>query len=69
MPITDWQQRVVDEHRELKDKLDKLRAYRASPEYLKLDTVNSKCLEWQQRAMAEYLAILARRIDLFTPDI
>lgn len=60
------QQRVVDEHRELGEKLSKLNAFLASsPIFASLDKVDRNLLEIQQSLMESYHKILWHRICRF----
>ena len=63
--MIDWQQRVVEERRELGDKALKLAAFICGAGYDGLDRVNQKMLNRQHVAMKEYLDILDIRIKLF----
>lgn len=63
--MQDWQQRVVDEQRELNSKLRDLIAFTVTEEYRKLTTVDRNLMIEQQGAMAAYNNILADRIARF----
>lgn len=63
-----FQQRVVDEHTELKDKHEKLIAFIGTQTYLDLPAPEGDRLWRQSIAMGEYLSILAERIAAFEPD-
>jgi hypothetical protein len=64
--MTDWQQRVVDEKRELDAKLVKLDVFiHGSVSFANLD-VEDKCLLIEQRSvMFHYSRVLGLRIELF----
>jgi hypothetical protein len=60
------QQRVVDEQKELLEKLNKLRAFiESSPIFKKLPYDEQGRLKIQRFLMQEYLAVLLDRIDNF----
>lgn len=61
------QQRVVDEHKELTEKLNKLRDFLKSDFYKGANIANSEkqLLSVQADAMGMYSNILAARIELF----
>lgn len=60
------QQRVVDEKKELDEKLDKLKAFiESSPTFKGLHADERGRLGRQFDVMAEYLSILSQRIDAF----
>ena len=60
------QQRVVDEHKELKDKTSKLGAFILdNPIYLKLEEDEKEDLKTQYDAMCIYQDVLERRIKRF----
>lgn len=63
-----FQQRVIDEHAELSDKLDKLIAFIGTQTYLDLPAPERDRLWRQSIAMGEYLSILAQRIAAFKLD-
>ena len=56
------QQRVVDEHRDLTEKLNKLRAFFDTPIFLGLAEAEQSRLRNQARFMAGYAAVLEERI-------
>lgn len=65
--MEDWQQRVVDEHRELCGKLTKLAQFITNdPAFSPIDMYQQNLLRRQRAAMIEYEAVLAERIKLFT---
>ena len=61
-----YQQRVVDEKRELDERLLKLRNYLASPVSASLDLEDRVLLETQEDVMSDYSVVLASRIARFT---
>lgn len=60
-----WQQRVVDEKRELDERLEKLTAFIASPAMHPLDEADCHLLRCQREAMWQYSGVLQRRIERF----
>jgi hypothetical protein len=61
-----FQQRVIDEKKELDEKLDKLKVFIAtSPVFASLSADVRNLLGRQFDAMADYSGILAQRIALF----
>lgn len=60
------QQRVVDERQELRERLDKLENFLAGDLIKTLDHEESVLLWAQRGAMAQYLAILDRRVARWT---
>lgn len=66
MPLADWQQRVVDEKRELDIKKEKLFTFIAkSPDYKALDERHRIILRTQYQMMHGYSSMLRERIMLF----
>lgn len=59
------QQRVVDERRELNDRLTKLEAFMHGRVYQRLDSAEMARLMRQRDAMAAYSTVLAERIAAF----
>jgi hypothetical protein len=60
------EQRVVDEKRELDEKLEKLTAFvRSSPNFKRLDGFDRSLLTQQRDAMLRYSVILGERIARF----
>lgn len=59
------QQRVIDEQRDLDEKLGKLGAFFGTPIFAGLDEEERQRLEHQQAAMQEYSTILGERIAAF----
>jgi len=63
------QQRVIDEQRELNDKLSKLSSFMATTSFVELVQMDErKRLIVQQAIMKKYNAILCDRIKAFTID-
>lgn len=60
------QQRVIDEKRELDDKIEKLSAFFGTPLFGKLDAAEQQRLNAQGLAMTTYSVILDERIAAFT---
>src|SRR5215469_7111080 len=63
--MEDYQQRVVDEERELREKLKKLEAFVASDVFAGMAREDQSLLRKQHGYMANYLDILERRIVRF----
>lgn len=61
-----WQQRVVDEKRELDEKLAKLAVFREAEAFLRLAPNDQALLHSQQTAMRCYSTVLGLRIAGFT---
>ena len=61
-----WQQRVVAELAELKDKLGKLSMFMQSDAFKHSDQHSQHLLEQQYMCMASYADVLQERISLFT---
>lgn len=59
------QQRVLDEHIELSQKIAKLEAFVKMPKFADLDTVDQDHLDIQLKAMRLYSHVLAMRISRF----
>ena len=63
-----WQQRVVEEKKELDEKLEKLRDFLKSKAFLKLraeDDIAASLLVEQELAMTTYSFVLKDRIEHF----
>lgn len=63
--IPPHQQRVIDEEKELRDKLEKLTAFFNNPIYTSLDKEEQKRLSRQAQYMDQYLHTLVERIENF----
>lgn len=61
-----FQQRVIQEADEVKDRLNKLGAFLNTAAYAELDSEDQSLLWHQHKAMAEYHNILEQRIARFT---
>lgn len=59
------QERVIEERRELVEKLEKLKAFFSSPVYDKLETDEQARLQEQSVYMDQYAEVLQRRIAAF----
>lgn len=59
-----WQERLIDEERELREKLKKLEVFNRSKRFEGLE-MGRDLLLLQESAMREYLNILNRRIELW----
>jgi len=66
--MEDWQNRVVEEQKELGDKFDKLVEFTCGEAFTKLDHVNQNLLVQQASAMNAYNEILLARISMFPAD-
>lgn len=65
--LAPWQQRVVDERRDLGYKVVKLAEFIITgTEFTKLDPAEQERLRKQERAMEDYAHILDERIAAFT---
>jgi hypothetical protein len=62
-----WQQRVVEEERELRIKTEALGAFLVSAACIELPEDDQSILRWQRKAMLEYLQVLNQRIDRLKP--
>jgi hypothetical protein len=60
-----FQQRVVDEKRELSEKLDKLMTFIRGPMFANVDPAEQERLTRQSKLMDEYAGVLAERISEF----
>ena len=63
--MQEFQQRVIEEKKELDSKLNKLKDFMHSEQYAQLDSTNQGLLMVQQVAMENYSDALARRIEMF----
>lgn len=61
-----WQQRVVDEHRELQERRNKLRDFLSSDTFESVPTEQQHLLCKQCEVMDEYVLILEKRIAAFS---
>ena len=66
--MKDWQERVVDEKRELVDKLDRLVTFMGSATYNELPNAAQRHLWRQQQLMSLYVDVLAERIEVFEEE-
>lgn len=60
-----WQQRVIDEKKELDEKLKKLLVFISGEEFRKLPWQEATLLKQQALAMGKYASILEERIANF----
>ncbi|MGL5648789.1 MAG: crAss001_48 related protein [Clostridium sp.] len=65
MIMQDWQKRVVEERRELSEKVSNLGNYIDSDSFKEIDIGHQKLLDEQWSAMVKYLVALDKRINLF----
>lgn len=63
--MTSYQKRVVRERRELEKKIQRLRAFRASPSWAKTPGDEQRRMIRQVKLMVEYKIVLAERIAAF----
>jgi hypothetical protein len=63
--MEDYQQRVVDEAKDLEERIEKLTAFHTSEKYENADREQRVLLGRQLAVMREYHDILTRRIALF----
>lgn len=63
--MEDYQQCVVDEAKDLEEKIQKLKAFSTSEQIASVDREQKVLLGRQLVVMCEYADILARRIALF----
>lgn len=64
--MTDWQERVVEEHRWVDDKIAKLKAFLDDPQKVRtLDVQTFYDLRAQYEIMLKYAKILTHRIGRF----
>jgi hypothetical protein len=61
----DWQQRVIAERDEVRERLSKLEPFLDSINFTNLDADNQDLLVEQAHIMDEYVNVLNRRIALF----
>lgn len=59
------QQRVVDEHGELTERLEKLKAFFSNPVFVALDSGEQDRMRRQADAMQDYADVLTERIAAF----
>lgn len=65
--MKEFQQRVVDEKKELDEKIARLQAFRDNPIFETLSSAERLRLEKQSIIMQDYSAILGERIAAFEP--
>jgi hypothetical protein len=59
------EQRVLDEHKELSEKIGKLSYFLTTPQFYELPLVQRHLLIEQEKAMNQYVDILEIRISMF----
>ncbi len=65
----DWQQRVIDERKELDERISKLRAFVMGPDFGKVHVAEQGRLLQQEHIMRSLSAVLEQRIHAFdNPD-
>ena len=65
--MRDFQQRVVDEQKELDEKLSKLTGFTTTEAFTRLPQAEQHRLHTQRHIMSLYSLVLGQRIDSFTP--
>ena len=60
--MSDWKERLLQERKELDDKLVKFRYFLKTDEFMELEYKDKVLLRKQNHAMTEYLDILVQRI-------
>lgn len=63
--MQEWQQRVVTERDELCEKLAKLRQFKNTADFAKMDREPRDLMEKQENCMQHYADVLGARIALF----
>lgn len=63
MALQPFQQRVLDEHSELKDRLEKLTAFLETETFKNLEEDDRSLLEIQQMTMVNYEKVLGVRVN------
>lgn len=66
--MKEYQQRVVEEFKELDHKIYNLSKFLKTEDFKNLDMMNQILLERQQQVMLEYSSVLEQRIALFDFD-
>ena len=64
--MQDWQQRVVDEARELMERKDRLHEFMQTEAFLNLSSRDKDLLDLQHYLMMAYARVLTTRIARFT---
>ena len=59
-----YKDRLMQECKELVEKVNKLHAFKGTEEFYKLDRANKDLLYAQSRIMDEYIQILGKRMEL-----
>lgn len=60
-----WQERVMQEKKELDEKWGRLIAFIASPDFERLDKPEQNRMRRQENIMAQYSEVLSERIENF----
>ena len=63
--LPDFQKRVIEEKKELDEKIMKLESFIKGDLFKKLNVLDSSLLELQYLAMVQYSQILSKRIGIF----
>jgi hypothetical protein len=63
MDFAPHEQRLIDEHRELTERHNKLKEFFQTPSFAVLKEAEASRLRWQAFFMAGYVDVLAKRID------
>ena len=62
--MSDFKERLVEEKKQLSDRLSKLKFFFISDEFDGLSKENKILLTWQRDAMTSYLNVLSERLEL-----
>lgn len=64
--MEDWQRRVIDEHKDLCERITKIAGFiSSSPDFQALDVVDRELLRQQRDVMRDYEIVLEHRIARF----
>lgn len=63
--MEDWQQRVIDEKKELDDRLERLNAFLSSPKVNEIELLQKDLMSRQAGYMSAYSLTLRDRIEAF----
>lgn len=63
--MNDWQQRVIDEKRELCERLAKLRQFFVTTAFAEMDSESRELMKRQAKIMQNYTNVLNERIKRF----
>ena len=67
--MTDFLERLIEEERQLAEKLDKLKKFKVSDSFHSLNEENRQLLFIQSNIMEAYLTVLNRRIYINNPEL